>query len=236
VSVWINKGHVPEDGGKPWKHGTPHCRLLNERDRLGYLKQRVRNVDNKKPLEEHKRRRCPEPGCFGSREELRGKLLPEPSWLARARQLEERKPADSYWVYLLFDPALKQFQVGKAKNLYSRLNSRWKATLHGGFGTPDVIPWLHDRLVEDSSYEPQTEFVNCPTSYAALTAERAKRRELRKAGWYDSRQGAQAGDLPTTPREKSRPCSPRRARRLATALGSPDSNRAPLIPAFRMTQ
>lgn len=186
VSVWINMGHAPEDGGKPWKHGTPHCRLLDERDGQGFRKEKVRNVDDKKPISDHMRRRCPEPGCFGPREEMRGRIIPTPSWLLKANKLEQTKPQGSYWVYLLFDPGLKQFQVGKAKNLYSRLDSRWKATLHGGFGTPDGIPWLHDRLVKNPSYEPQVEFVNYPTSEQALAAERAKRRELRAAGWYDS--------------------------------------------------
>lgn len=185
MGVWINVGHAPVDG-KPWKHGDPHCPKLQERDRAGFPIRKVKNVDHNKPLDQHVRRRCDSPGCFGPRDQLRGLDLREPSWLRRAHAMELLKPPGSYWVYLLSDPTRQLFQVGKAANLYERLRSRFRATIRGGFHRPDGIPWLHDRLVDDLAYEPSFEALNYPTELEALEGERTLRHELREAGWYDS--------------------------------------------------
>jgi hypothetical protein len=157
VGVWINEAHLPGDGGKPWKHGDPHCPRLQQRARAGFPIRKVRNPDNRKPVEQHVRRRCDVPGCFDPREKLRGRQIPDPAWLRKARGLEHARPASTWWVYLLSDSARKQFQVGKAKDLHQRLRSRFRATLKGGFDRADGIPWLHDRMAEDLAYEPEFE-------------------------------------------------------------------------------
>jgi hypothetical protein len=187
VGVWINDGHTPEDGGKPWKHLDPHCPLLEERAARGFpIRKLSRNPDNRKPVEQHLRRRCPHPGCFTERTGLRSKQIRAPRWLADADLLERSSAPDAWWTYLLADPKRHQFQVGKAKSLHARLQSRWKATLKGGFDRADTIPWLHDRLVEDPDFCPEVTFHSYATEADALAGERRIRAELRAKGWHDS--------------------------------------------------
>jgi hypothetical protein len=59
MPIFVNVGHVPEDGGKPWKHLSAHCDLLLARAAEGCEAKKVRNQDNKKPLDAHVYRRCP---------------------------------------------------------------------------------------------------------------------------------------------------------------------------------
>jgi hypothetical protein len=59
VAVYINEGHVPKDGGKPWKHLDPRCPKLLALEARAYVAKRVLNIDGSKPIERHVRRRCP---------------------------------------------------------------------------------------------------------------------------------------------------------------------------------
>lgn len=178
MAVYISVGHVPEDGGKPWKHLNGACpRLLALEDR-GFPKKRVRNIDHKKPLELHVRRRCPL--CF---EEPKGLgPLPAPKWLETAEELERSKPRPTYWVYNLSDPQRKDAQVGMATNLATRLRSRWKATCAPGF-VADGIPWLHERLKANPRFEPVLEVDRFTSRADALAGEARLRERLRASGW-----------------------------------------------------
>jgi hypothetical protein len=177
MAVYINEGHTPADGGKPWKHLNGSCPRLLELEREGYSKKRVKNVDHKKPAALHLRRRCPV--CF---EEPEGLNLPEPAWLRKADKMEREKMKGTYWVYNLHDPKLKDAQVGMASNLASRLRSRWKATCSAGF-VPDAIPWLYERLKASKAYQPRLDVESFPSRASALAAERELRERLREKQW-----------------------------------------------------
>jgi hypothetical protein len=177
VAVHINEGHVPEDGGKPWKHLYPDCPLLLERAAHGYPARRVRNVDDRKPLSEHVRRRCPV--CFGSGEALKG--IPTPPWLKLAQKLQLETAAGA-WVYdLMYEPEQRS-QVGMATNLYTRLRSRFRATCRSRFGE-DCIPWYHDLLKRNPDVEVLLEAKPYATKAEALAAEDALRTRKRAQGW-----------------------------------------------------
>lgn len=181
MAIYINEGHTPEDGGKPWKHLNGSCPRLIECEQRGYPKIRAKNVDDKKPVELHVRRRCPI--CFKEPQAIR--VSGEPGWLRRARELEATKAGGTYWVYNLSDPERKDAQVGMASNLATRLASRWKASLANGF-VQDSIPWLNERLQSDSSYEPRLDVERLGSRSAALAREAELRNTLRTSGWHVS--------------------------------------------------
>lgn len=181
MPIYINLAHQPEDG-KPWKHLSPTCTTLLERARSGYELRKVRNPDNKKPPKSWRYRRCPE--CFED-----GSVLADapktPPWQNRAVSLEREKRPGTFWVYNICDPEEKTAQVGKAENLATRLQSRWRATLASRFGQ-DCIPWLYDRLSVDACFEPEMGADPYETEAAALAAERALRDRLESEGWHVS--------------------------------------------------
>lgn len=74
MAVYISEGHRPDDGGKPWKHLSGSCPRLMELDRSGFAKKRVKNVDDKKPIELHVRRRCSI--CFAEPSPMQVRILP----------------------------------------------------------------------------------------------------------------------------------------------------------------
>ena len=178
MAVLINNGHVATDGGKAWKHLDYSCPLLLERAERGFPILRRKNVDHKKPLELHERRRCPV--CFKEGGRLRD--IPEPQWLIHARELQAESVA-SAWVYDLRHPTEKITQVGMATNLYTRLRSRFKATCSARFTMADGIPWYYDLLAAD----PNAELILNATSFksrgAALQAEATLRKQLSESGW-----------------------------------------------------
>jgi hypothetical protein len=181
MAIYINEGHTPEDGGKPWKHLKGSCSRLLELEQKGYPKTRVKNVDDKKPLEAHVRRRCPV--CFVEPQAIR--VSGQPQWLRKARELEQSKPSGTYWVYNLYDPEKRDSQVGMAANLATRLMRRWKATIAKGF-VQDGIPWLHARLATEPGYEPRLDVERHCSRSTALARERELRESLRASGWYVS--------------------------------------------------
>ena len=182
MAVWINIGHVAEDGGSPWKHLRGDCSLLRRRASAGHAATKVNNPDARLPLDQHNYRRCPE--CFGEG----GRLAVEqtPRWLERAAALQRASRPGTFWTYVLSDPESRHVQVGMAANLGQRLRSRWRATLAGRFDMSDSIPWLYDRVAADPRYEPEFEAAEYASREEALAHERALRTQLRHEGWHDS--------------------------------------------------
>ena len=179
MAIYVNVGHVPSDGSKPWKHLHPRCPALQQRAERGFPVQRVRNIDAGKSLEQQSRRRC---GCF--HEQVKFVPRNDPRWLNEAASAQAKSP-EVFWTYSLHDPATRDAQVGMAQDLRTRLRSRWRATCKAGL-PPDGIPWLNARLAEDPSYEPVLDVEPYVTREAALQAEKALRQALRENGWHVS--------------------------------------------------
>lgn len=180
MAIYINVGHVPSDGGKPWKHMNGRCAFLQELAEAGFPIKRVPNTDGAKPLANHARRRC---DCFI--EQLALPKLRTPRWLQAAQATEARARRPSFWTYNIYDPEKRDSQVGMASDLSARLLSRWRATCKPGF-PPDGIPWLNARLAEDKAFQPTLEVRRYASRDAALAAERKLRRRLRVEGWHVS--------------------------------------------------
>ncbi len=180
MAIYLNEGHAPSDGGKPFKHISGWCPLLQARSDEGHALRRTKNLDRTKPPDEQRWRRCPT--CFVDLPRIH--LEHEPEFLRVARQLDQESPS-SHWVYHLHDAETRDSQVGKARSLHGRLASRWKATLKGGY-LDDGIPWLNHRLSADSTYEPVLIAERYDDDASALAAEKQLRNRLRSEGWMVS--------------------------------------------------
>ena len=127
MAVYVNFGFVPPDGGKEWKHLDERCPLLRERAEEGFPIKRVRNVDDRRPLEGHERRRCP--ACFIKRPPL--PALPTPQWVLAASAPEYHPREGIAWVYDIVCEPEKLSLVGMSSNLARRYQehllgvSRW---------------------------------------------------------------------------------------------------------------
>lgn len=181
VAVYINRGHRPADGGRPFKHLDARCDLLLEVASQGYEVARVRNVDRARPPHERERRRCPV--CFCEGGPLTG--VPRPRWLDDARTLESTVQAVA-WVYDLMWPPAMVSQVGMASKLYERLARRWRGTCQGRLDGTDSIPWYYDLLVQNPWVELTLVAIPYDSRDTALEAEVALREEKRRDGWQVS--------------------------------------------------
>ena len=53
MAIYVNQGHRPSDGDRPWKHLDGNCPDLLRRERKGFPIKRIRNMDDNKPIGQH---------------------------------------------------------------------------------------------------------------------------------------------------------------------------------------
>jgi hypothetical protein len=175
MAVYVNVGFAPPDGGKEWKHLDARCPLLRERAEEGFPITRVRNVDDRRPTEQHLRRRCP--ACFVERPPLPPR--PTPGWVLAASDPAYHPREGIAWVYDIMCEPGRLSLVGMSSNLAQRLQAHWRSVLAGGFPS---LWWYHDMLRDDPNAELTWTAEPFPRR-RVRRAERERRRQKRAAGW-----------------------------------------------------
>lgn len=143
--------------------------------REGYTAKRLsRNPDHKKPLEQHRYRRCP--SCFnldGPRVQL---PRDPPAWITSQPGRD-----GTHYVYLLRDRENCSVYVGYTAIPRDRFLAHWRraASLDGSIG------WLHHRLLVNPTWAPDVELIPFPDQGSARAHEKHLQRTGEKwaPGW-----------------------------------------------------